>query len=85
MVYYLLATCFRRWQVLLLSFTTVLILAIGFSRLYLGVNWSTDLAAGDVAGLVWLIASSFSLEIWRNRLSAKISSPHRSSGRIPVP
>jgi undecaprenyl-diphosphatase len=66
---YLLATRFRRWRVLILSFTTILILAIGFSRLYLGVHWPTDVAAGYAAGLVWLIACIFSLEIWRNRFN----------------
>lgn len=62
---YLLATRFQRWRGWILSTTTLLILAIGFSRLYLGVHWPTDVVAGYAAGLVWLIACIWSLEIWR--------------------
>ena len=63
MVGYLLANQFSRWWVLILSLTILLISAIGLSRLYLGVHWPTDVAAGYAAGLVWLIACIFSLEV----------------------
>lgn len=66
---YLLATRFHRWRVLIFSLTTLLVVAIGVSRLYLGVHWPTDVAAGYAAGLVWLIACILSLEIWQNRFN----------------
>nr|WP_200892460.1 phosphatase PAP2 family protein [Aliterella atlantica] len=62
---YLLATRYRRQRVWIVSLIVLLILAIGFSRMYLGVHWPTDVAAGYAAGLVWLIACIFSLKIWR--------------------
>lgn len=62
---YLLATRFRRYRVWIVSLTVLLIIAIGFSRMYLGVHWPTDVAAGYAAGLVWLIACILSLKIWR--------------------
>ena len=63
---YLLAKTFPRWRVLIFILTIGLIVAIGFSRLYLGVHWPTDIAAGYAAGLVWLIACIYTLD-WRNR------------------
>jgi membrane-associated phospholipid phosphatase len=47
--------------------STIAILLIGFSRLYLGVHWLTDILAGYLAGFVWLVACIFSLEIWQHR------------------
>ncbi len=62
---YLLATRYNRWRGGIVSLTIFLIVAIGLSRLYLGVHYPTDVVAGYAAGLVWLIACILSLEIWR--------------------
>lgn len=70
---YLLAIHFHRWRGWILSLTFLLIVAIGFSRLYLGVHWPTDVAAGYAAGLVWLIACILSLEIWQKYRSTRSS------------
>ncbi len=68
---YLLATRFRRVKrVWIYSLSILLILAIGFSRLYLGVHWPSDVGAGYAAGLVWLMACILELEIWRKHRSA---------------
>lgn len=71
MVGYLLATRFKRWSALIVSLTILLIVIIGLSRLYLGVHWPTDVIAGYAAGLVWLVACILSLEVWRERRSAR--------------
>ncbi|MBD2314492.1 phosphatase PAP2 family protein [Desertifilum sp. FACHB-1129] len=62
---YLAITHYPRWRWLIITFTSLLILAIGFSRLYFGVHWPTDIVAGYTAGLIWLIACIFSREVWR--------------------
>jgi undecaprenyl-diphosphatase len=52
---YVLAQEFPQWREQILAATVALILAIGFSRLYLGVHWPTDVLVGYAAGLLWLI------------------------------
>jgi membrane-associated phospholipid phosphatase len=53
---YSLANQFPQRQRQIFALTAILIGAIGFSRLYLGVHWLTDVTAGYAVGLVWLIA-----------------------------
>lgn len=48
----------------------VFVLAIGLSRLYLGVHYFTDVVAGFAAGAVWLSACVSGLEVARRRRSA---------------
>jgi len=46
------------WLKLMLTFlVVVLILLIGFSRVYLRVHYASDVAAGFVIGLLWLLLS----------------------------
>lgn len=70
---YLLASHYRhRWREIVLG-TAVLIGAIGFSRLYLGVHWPTDVIAGYAAGMIWLILCSFGLRLWKRPRSNNFS------------
>ena len=56
-----------RWQtrVAVVSATGLLILAIGVSRLYLGVHYFSDVIAGFAAGVLWLSACITGIEIVR--------------------
>jgi undecaprenyl-diphosphatase len=45
--------------------TAVLVLFIGVSRLLLGVHFLTDVLAGHILGLAWLIGATSVFEIWR--------------------
>lgn len=41
------------------------VVAIGLSRLYLGVHWATDVLAGWVTGLAWLSLCLTVRQVWR--------------------
>lgn len=50
----------QRWVII--SFLVILILLIGFSRIYLRVHYTTDVIAGWSVGILWMTACLFILE-----------------------
>jgi len=55
----------RRAQVAIVGGATLLILAIGLSRLYLGAHYFSDVVGGYAAGMLWLSACISGLEVTR--------------------
>jgi len=55
----------RRAQISVVLGAALLIVAIGFSRLYLGVHYFSDVVGGYAAGLLWLSACISGLEVAR--------------------
>jgi membrane-associated phospholipid phosphatase len=53
---YTLAKQYPQYRNQISALAVALIITIGFSRLYLGVHWLTDVTAGYAAGLLWLLA-----------------------------
>ena len=51
-----------RWAVVVIG--TVLVLSIGFSRLYLGVHYPTDVLAGFLAAPLWLVSVGTVYVLW---------------------
>jgi membrane-associated phospholipid phosphatase len=47
------------WRWLLTIVLTLLLLLIGYSRIYLNVHYATDVLAGFSAGILWLLISVF--------------------------
>jgi len=60
--------------------TALLLLLIGFSRLYLGVHYFSDVVAGFAAGGVWLSALITATETLR-RAKPQVAEPHGDGGR----
>lgn len=55
--------------------TVALVLAIGMSRLLLGVHFFSDVAGGFVLGLAWLVLATSIFEIWRVERGRRPSHP----------
>ncbi|HET7565861.1 MAG TPA: phosphatase PAP2 family protein [Gemmatimonadaceae bacterium] len=60
----------QRWdlQVLVVVLTMLLVLAVGFSRLYLDVHYFSDVLGGYAAGACWLCISVTATDVARRRV-----------------
>ncbi len=63
----LLVRAYPRYRVGIYGMAILLILAIGLSRLFLGVHYPTDIIAGYTVGLLWLITCVWLLQMGGNR------------------
>ena len=55
----------RAWRWVVVAVTATLVLAIGASRLLLGVHFVSDVAGGYALGLAWLCGCAALFNIWR--------------------
>jgi membrane-associated phospholipid phosphatase len=60
-----------RWRKALVLTSVGVVLSIGFSRLYLGVHYFSDIIAGYAAGIFWLNLCIVGTEILRHARSSK--------------
>jgi undecaprenyl-diphosphatase len=58
----------KRLRVIVWMLASVMFLSIGFSRIYLGVHHTTDVIAGFVAALIWILIIRFAeMQVRRRR------------------
>jgi membrane-associated phospholipid phosphatase len=76
---YILASQFQRASVAIYGGAIALIAAIGFSRLYLGVHWPTDIISGYGVGFLWLMTCITLLKI---QLRRSLPLPHRRPNQL---
>jgi membrane-associated phospholipid phosphatase len=76
---YVLATSLRSPLARIACFVaaTLLVLAIGFSRLYLGLHYLSDVLAGFSAGTAWLLVCIATYRSWTQRRARPIGGEHR--------
>ncbi len=61
-----------RGRVAAITGAGIFVLAIGLSRLYLGVHWATDVIGGWVIGFAWLYFCLTVRRVWRRRTSTPV-------------
>lgn len=69
-----------RWRWLTLAFGSVFVVAIAWTRLYLGVHFPSDIVAGWMVSVAWAIAVSL---VVRPHLTVAISENNQSSDEAP--
>lgn len=53
------------WRAAAIGGGMLFVLAIGWSRIYLGVHWTTDVIAGWLTGVAWLLLCVTVRQVWR--------------------
>lgn len=66
LAYFIFVSTQKRWvRIITVVSALLIILLIGFSRIYLGAHWPSDVLSSDAVGVAWLTALITALEIKR--------------------
>ncbi|UQX88206.1 phosphatase PAP2 family protein [Jatrophihabitans telluris] len=70
-----------RWRRPAIAFAAVVVLAIGYSRIALGVHYLFDVVGAYLVGAVWLVGLTLGFRAWRRELGEPV--PEVSEGLEP--
>jgi len=65
----------RRWRALAIAAAVVLVLAVGFTRLALGVHFLSDVLGAWALGVAWLGLTAYATELWRVEAGLRPTQP----------
>jgi undecaprenyl-diphosphatase len=63
------------WRRVALVVAVVVPLAVGFARVGLGVHYLSDVVAGELLGLAWVVITTVAFEAWRRDVGLPPSEP----------
>lgn len=56
-----------QWRALVITLAVLVILMVGFSRIYLGAHYLTDVMAAMAEGVAWISLSFTGISVWRQQ------------------
>jgi undecaprenyl-diphosphatase len=71
----------RRWRPVFIGAAAVVVAAVGFTRIALGVHFVSDVVAGWLLGLAWISVTAYAFRIWRRE--AGHANPPLTAGLEP--
>jgi membrane-associated phospholipid phosphatase len=58
----------RAWRGVLFALAAIAVVAVGYSRVALGVHYTSDVVAGWCVGVGWVLVVAVLLRVWPDRL-----------------
>jgi membrane-associated phospholipid phosphatase len=65
----------RSWRPVAFALAVVVPVAVGFARIGLGVHYLSDVVAGELLGVAWVVVTAAAFEAWRRDVGLPPSPP----------
>ena len=71
-----------RWRSAAIALACTLVCSVALSRVYLGVHWISDIAAGISGGALWVVVTTVAYEVLRRARALRVQERAKSSERV---